>query len=139
MLFFGEIAAGEPHAVGAALLEDGDVEAGPEVAAEHRALRGFHPSGGRLGRRSFLLSGSGIVATGEDSEQREGKKSDEAMELTASLVVIRWASLGIFPAESAVGDIQTLKAPRNHGSSWIALIHSSTESASSIPIHSLPV
>src|SRR4051794_2972565 len=41
----------EPHAIGAALPEDGDVEAGPEVAAEHRALRGLRPPGGRLGRR----------------------------------------------------------------------------------------
>ena len=40
---------GEPHAVGVALLENGDVEAGAEVAAEHRVLGRLHPAGGRLG------------------------------------------------------------------------------------------
>src|SRR5262249_60253086 len=41
----------EPHPVGVSLLENGDVEAGSETAAEDRVVGVLHPAGGSLGRR----------------------------------------------------------------------------------------
>src|SRR6516162_5545954 len=40
---------GEPHSVGIALFENGDVEAGSKIATEDWILRVFHPASGRLG------------------------------------------------------------------------------------------
>jgi hypothetical protein len=66
------------------------------------------------------------------------------------IVITKWLSLAMAAScrhPMAPLDLSWLdRTPRyrdaqswNHGSSWIAFIHSSTESSSSIPIHSLPV
>src|SRR5262245_1783380 len=47
----------EPQAVGVALLQNGDVEAGSQIAAQNRVLRVFDPSGRRLRGRCVRFVG----------------------------------------------------------------------------------